>query len=237
MKFFPGLLTLLYALATPQARAEENAIHVGRSAAGQLKFAVDFSLPFALLPSVFPGKPGYLTGDLGIHAADEEDGTNDFFLLTNTCDLRFILTAKTPGMEVWNDTGSGYMAAGENFFIGQPFFDTHPLWNIVAGTPGSSYSVTLKLHDVNGVYADSEPFEFSFTPVDFRPILKLARAASQQVTLTWPLEANGWILESANSLAGSTWNTVTNNPGLDGTNFTLNLPATRPQQFFRLRTP
>ena len=116
MKFPPVLLTLWFALAVPLAWAEENAIHVGRSAAGQLKFAVDFSLPFELLPSVIPGKPGYATGDLGIHAADEEDGTNDFFLLTNTCDLRFILVAKTPGMEVWNDSGSSYMAAGEIFF-------------------------------------------------------------------------------------------------------------------------
>ena len=237
MKVFPIFTSLMLAVMISSAHAEENAIHVGRSAAGQLKFTVNFPLPLELLPSVFPGKPGYATGDLGIHAADEENATNDFFILTSTCDLRFVLVAKTPGMEVWNDTGTAHMAVGENFFIGPPFFDTHPLWNIVSGTTGNVYSVTLKLQDVNGVYADSAPFEFSFMPLDFHPVLQLARSGPHSATLRWPVEANGWILESANSPTGSAWNVVTNNPSLNGTNFFLNLPATHTQQFFRLRLP
>jgi hypothetical protein len=237
MKVIPIIIGLIMATMGPTAWSEENAVHVGRSTAGQLKFQVNFPLPFELLPSIFPGKPGYATGDLGIHANDDEDAANDFYLLSPACDLRFILVAKTPGMEVWNDTGSGYMAISESFYIGQPFFDTHPLWNIVTGTPGNTYSVTLKLHDANGVYSDSAPFELSFTPVDFHPVLNLTRRGAQRVTLTWTTDANGWILESSISIAGPIWNTITNPPSLDGTNFTVNLASTNTQQFFRLRTP
>ncbi len=225
------------ATMAPRAGAVENAVHVGRSAAGQLKFQINFPLPFELLPSIFPGKPGYATGDLGIHANDDEDVANDFYLLSPACDLRFILAAETPGMEVWNDTGSGYMAIGGAFYIGQPFFDTHPLWNLITGTPGNTYSVTLKLHDVNGVYSDSEPFELSFTPVDFHPVLNLTQLSVQRVTLAWTTDANGWILESCTAPAGSNWNTIANLPSLNGTNFTLDLASTNAQQFFRLRTP
>ena len=67
MNLFPIIIGLILAAMIPLAHAEENAIHVGRSAAGQLKFGVNFPLPLELLPSVFPGRPGYATGDLGIH--------------------------------------------------------------------------------------------------------------------------------------------------------------------------
>src|SRR4029079_14275905 len=64
----------------------------------------------------------------------------------------------------WNDTGSGFVPVGGAFYIGPPVFDTHPVWNIVTGTPGTIYTMTIKVHDVNGVYTDSEPTVLSFTP-------------------------------------------------------------------------
>lgn len=42
-------------------------------------------------------------------------------------------------------------------------FDTHPVWNLVKGTPGNAYSLTLKFRDLDGVYPDSAPFVVSFT--------------------------------------------------------------------------
>jgi hypothetical protein len=41
-----------------------------------------------------------------------------------------------------------------------PPFDTHPIWNIANGTPGNTYSVTLKLKDVNDIYPRVFCFEF-----------------------------------------------------------------------------
>src|SRR5207253_1101394 len=77
----------------------------------------------------------------------------------------FILLAKDSGMEVWNDTGSGFLAVGGSFFVGQPPFDTHPLWNIPDSLATGSKSLSLKLHDVNGIYSDSGPITLSFQPI------------------------------------------------------------------------
>jgi hypothetical protein len=57
------------------------------------------------------------------------------------------------------------MAVGDNFFVGSAPFDTHPIWNLVNGTPGQSYSLTLKMRDLNGVYSDSAPFSLDFTAI------------------------------------------------------------------------
>jgi hypothetical protein len=111
-------------------------VKIGRSAAGQLK--VDVSFTQAGLPaSIFPGISGYATGELGFHSTILDDPANDFFQLSPAADFRFILLAKDPDMEVWNDTGLDFMGIGEAFFIGPPPFDTHPIWNLVNATGGS----------------------------------------------------------------------------------------------------
>jgi hypothetical protein len=57
--------------------AEEDVL-VGRSAGGQLKVEIGFSL-LGLEASVFPGITGYATGAVGFHSAAFDDPTNDFF--------------------------------------------------------------------------------------------------------------------------------------------------------------
>jgi hypothetical protein len=126
------------------------------------------------------------------------------------------------------------MGIGDTFFIGPSPFDTHPIWNIVNGTPGSTYSLTLKLRDLNGVYPESAPFGLNFTPNPVRYQLNLTTVDSLHARLSWPTNAAGWELQSAVSLAAADWATVTNVPGIAGTNFSLILPAAGTQQFFRL---
>src|SRR5215831_15266825 len=89
--------------------AQEDEITVGRSGAGKLKALVEFEPPLELPPSIFPGITGYATGELGIHSALFSVPTNDFFMLSTSEDVQFILDAKDPGMEVWNNNGSAFM--------------------------------------------------------------------------------------------------------------------------------
>ena len=215
------------------ALAEEEII-VGRSAAGQLKVQLGFIQPLPLEASIFPGISGYATGEVGVHSTILDDPTNDFFQLSTAADFRFVLLARDPGMEVWNDTGSGYMATNDTFFIGPSPFDTHPIWNVVNGTPGNAYSLTLKLRDVNGVYPESAPFVLSFTPVQVRYRINLNQADSLHATLTWPTNAIGWDLQSAASVTATNWDTVTNTPGIAGAHFSLLISTAGPPQFFRL---
>lgn len=219
--------------------AAEQEIHVGCSAAGQLKAKLEFTQPVEVEPSIFPGISGFATAGLALHSAGLDEPTNDFFQLSTAVDLRFILLAKDAGMEVWNDNGTGFMATNGSFFIGQSPFDTHPVWNTVNGTPGHEYALTLKLRDLNGIYSESAPFVLRFTPRPwpgpFR--LQISRLDSANATLSWPTQALGWELQSAASAAAVNWDAITDSPAITGTNFSLHIDLEGTQQFFRLQKP
>jgi hypothetical protein len=228
------LIAALGASVALWASAEDDML-VGRTAEGQLKIEIDFAQPLPLPASVYPGIGGYATGDLGLHSTILDEATNDFFQLSSSADLRFILLAKDPGMEVWNDTGSGYLGIGEYFYIGSAAFDTHPIWNLLGGIPGTAYSLTLRLHDLNGIYQDSAPLILRFTLAIAPVELALSQTASNEVTLAWSTNAAGWALESAAAVTPVAWTPVTHAVGIVGTNFSLNLNMAGPQQYFRLR--
>jgi hypothetical protein len=177
---------------------------------------------------VFPGFPGYATGEVGFHSAAFDQPTNDFFQLSPAADFTFILLAKDDGMEVWNDHGSAYMGVGEAFFIGIPPFDSHPVWDLVSGVPGRTYALTLKLHDLNGVYTDSTPIVLSFTPEP--PLLTIGPGPAGFVNLSWTPSAPGLVLQSTSTLAPPTWTTEPT-----GATNPVTLPLTSGVKFFRLR--
>jgi len=213
---------------------EEQEILVGRTAAGELKVDSDFAQPVELPGSIFSGISGYATGELAFHSTLLDDAAIDFFQLSAAADLRFVLLAKDPGMEVWNDTGSGYMATNDLFYIGPAPFDTHPIWNLVNGASGSVYSISLKLRDLNGVYPDTAPFVLSFTAGQVLPRINIARMDPLHATLSWTTNAVGWELQSAAAGAATNWVTVTNGPGITGSNYSLSISTADTQQFFRL---
>jgi hypothetical protein len=221
--FVAAVITLHVCLAWA-----EDEIQVGHSAAGQLKVEVGFDPPLGLEVSVFSGIPGYATGEVGFHSAPFDEPTNDFFQLSTAADSRFILLAKDAGMEVWNDTGTAYMTVGQSFFMGQAPFDTHPVWNLVNGTPGNSYSLTLKVHDVNAVYTDSDPFILSFTPAP--PVLSITNVSPGFVRISWEPATSGFVLQSSPSLNPPSW---TNAPS--GATNPVTLPAASPARYYRLR--
>lgn len=220
----------------PQASAhDEVVILVGRSVAEELNIDSDFAQPVELPVSIFPGISGFATGELAFHSTVLDDPENDFFQLSTTADFRFVLLAKDPGIEVWNDTGSGFMGVGDAFFIGPAPFDSHPIWNLLDGTPGKTNSLTLKLRDLNGVYPDSAPFVLSFTPLQVHYPMSIRQVDLLNATLSWPTNAAGWELQSTDFISATNWVTVTNVPAVVGTNFSLSITTAESQQFFRLR--
>jgi len=137
---------------------------------------------------------------------------------------------------VWNDTGSGYLETGQAFFIGPAPFDTHPIWDLVAWTPGRPFSLTLKIHDLNGIYTDSNPLILTFTPQSAPgPFsIRIQDADALHATVSWTTNAVGWYLESSASPDAGTWAGITNSPAVSGTNFSLSVDTAAPRQFFRL---
>jgi hypothetical protein len=227
-------LSAATALLWQTSAAHEAEIDVSRTAAGKLQAEIAFEQPHPLELSIFPGINGHATGLLGIHSVIFDVATNDVFQIAPEADLRFILVEHDPGMEIVRDGGvGGFMQTNESFYIGVAPFDTHPLWNLTNGVIGETRSLTLKLHDVNGLYTDSDSFTLSFTPL-VAPVLEVLRENSSSITLSWPLDADDWSLESAAAVNAPTWNSVTNVPVNTGTNFSLTLDADGAQKYFRL---
>jgi hypothetical protein len=157
---------ILAALAGPRATAlaGEEEVMVGRTSAGRLAALVEAPQPLPLPVSVFPGIPGWAAGELGFHSAFVDSPGDDLFVLPPEVDIRFVLVSTDAGVQVLNDHGSGWLAPGESFELGSPFFDVHPLFNIVPGAAATSYSVRIVLHDPSGQFTDSEIVTISFTP-------------------------------------------------------------------------
>lgn len=205
---------------------EELAVIIGRSASGQLKMEPGFAV-LPLEASVFPGMIGFATGESGFHSAAVDEPDEDMFMLSPAADTRFVLLARSPGMEVLNDHGSAFMTNGESFYMGPAAFDTHPLWNITNGIPGEIYSVTLKVIDVNGIYTESDPVPLFFTPDP--PVLTLTNSSPGFVTLSWEPNTTGFRLQSSTNLAAAAW---TNAPS--GVTNPITLPASNLFRFYRV---
>jgi len=235
LRHFVKLLPLwLLCLSALSSMGHEEAIEIGRAASGQLKVANLFDSPAALPRSVFPGINGQATGAIGIHSVILDDPSQDVFQIAPEADCRFILVAKQAGMEVWNDHGSGFMNVGQSFYIGPAPFDTHPVWNITLPTNGIVYSLTLKIHDLNGVYDDSEPFELEFTPIAPAQLTIQDNQDSVIIYIQGTPDAD-YTLQAATSLAaGGNWtNMATNHADVSGFGFFIQAKRDQPQRFFR----
>ena len=61
---------------------------------------------------------------------------------------------------------------------------------------------------------------------------------STNLTLSWPLACAGFTVQSSTNLASGNWAAISSPaPLMLGTNYQLTLPATNPEQFFRLSGP
>jgi hypothetical protein len=101
------------------------------------------------------------------------------------------------------------------------------------------YSLTVRFYDTNGFYADSDPVVLTFTPeLPIGPFeIHIALTDPTDISLLWSSNAIGWQLQSSVSFPATNWGTNTNRADVVGTNFSLSLPTTATQQFFRLFRP
>jgi subtilisin family serine protease len=66
------------------------------------------------------------------------------------------------------------------------------------------------------------------------PTLQIIRAGNQ-VLLSWPTNASGFVLRSAQNLSGGGWGSVAGAPGVIGSRFYLTNTITGPARFYRLQ--
>jgi hypothetical protein len=68
------------------------------------------------------------------------------------------------------------------------------------------------------------------------PELKLSSSNPGSLRLSWSTNYPGYALQSAPAPAATAWESVTNVPVTAGSDFTIEIPATGAQRFFRLKT-
>lgn len=128
----------------------------------------------------------------------------------------------------------------------------------------AQYDPTMLASDLAGKpldllrYTDSDAKEIScvhdpaartlstVSPVDFSiwtvgamvppPELRVTKVASQRITLSWPVTATGYVLESAPSVfSGTAWAAAPESVQVVGNEFVVTVDASTVQRFFRLR--
>lgn len=151
---------MLVCALSSEARA--HGLVVGRSASGQLKAHVEVSLPVPLPPSPFPGTDGWAGASPGIASAEVDEPQQDLYMLAPNSSIQLILVGADAGIQI---VTSHVWVVGEVFDMGPPVFDYHLVYNIPNGQIGATYAMHFRLHDVNGVHADSPVFTLVFTPV------------------------------------------------------------------------
>lgn len=150
-------------LAAQSPDSAHSEIIIGQSRGGQLKAQIHFPLPVRLPVSPFMGFDGWASGMPGLASNPLTDPDADMFPLSPCAILSFVLVHEDRGIHVWNDTGSAYLRPGNALFLGTPYFDSHPVWNIIDAVPGMSYSLRMFDHDHSGELRDSEIFTLTFT--------------------------------------------------------------------------
>jgi hypothetical protein len=93
---------------------------------------------------------------------------------------------------------------------------------IVGGTVSSNDTVTIENY-LSTKYGLVPP-----------PSLSVAYSAGN-VVITWPVSSANFVLQSASELNGGTWNTVANQPVVNGGTNSISLPAASAQMFYRLQ--
>jgi len=129
-------------MSVPQLKAhEEEVILVGRTTTGELVVDSDFAQPVDFRLPCFRGSPVTRPARWGCTPQFLTIRSTTFSSWSTAADFQFILLAKDPGMEVWNYKWLRlWLYGNERRLSHRPVpVHTHPVWNIVKGTPGNAY--------------------------------------------------------------------------------------------------
>jgi len=172
------LTAVLFCLSGERVRAD--GVHVGRSAAGQLRAEVEPA--FVNLNLTFPTTPGGLfngwtVSDPGYIDLLDPDVPPDFLPLEPGASVWLAAVAIDPALKVIGTDFRIVQASGDDTFLGDStfIFDTHPTYLIDSDDPlfdpaQSVWRGTFILRDDGATgYALSEPFTLSFTNVPLPP--------------------------------------------------------------------
>ncbi len=98
---------------------------------------------------------------------------------------------------------------------------------------GSASTVTVQVWDTSALFSGND-YAIDDLSVTVVPMLSITTPAPLQAALSWPTNADGFTLETTFSLPALSWDVVTNVQVVFGNLFTVSVPATNAQQFFRL---
>ncbi|MFM9959168.1 MAG: GC-type dockerin domain-anchored protein [Phycisphaerales bacterium] len=164
----PSYLLLLPLCLALSPSAHADGLLIGRNSDNQLIPILEFTGVLDIPRSVFPGFPGYAQPYPGFGSLTISTPALNQFIILPSANIELRVVAIDPGLNIQNRTSNGFLAAGDVYHLGNPFFDYHPLWNIpVAATPpapAQMFNVTLIIRDRNNVYTDSAPFTITVTP-------------------------------------------------------------------------
>ncbi len=160
------------ALTTCGVAAAHEEVMVGRSAANQLQMHSHDPMPFELPASVFPGIGGFASADIAFASLDADSPGEDLFMLPANVDIRCVLLALSPNMQVYN--GLTPMTVGQEMVFGAPTIHYLPIWNVTGGNPGDESFAVFQFRDASNQLTTSAPFFVSFTPAPAPGVLGLA---------------------------------------------------------------
>lgn len=158
-------------LASPALAQKAGDLNVGRTSAGQLAVAFDFSQVLELppIPAVLSGwgeaEPGFFSIDVDMPG-------DDFFMLDSGADIRFEVISFDPAFQGWTQGfAATFSNPGDQFVMGSPDFDEHPFWQINSDDPSfdpgqTVWMATGRVIDEGSTgYQPSEAFTLKFSPV------------------------------------------------------------------------
>jgi hypothetical protein len=143
-----------------------------------------------------------------------------------------------------NAWGSDVAVSGSNAFLvgSSPRFQAFDVSNPanlikVAGydTPGQAISVAA-LGNYALVADGSQGLQILWVGPP-QPVRLTAQRSGGQVRLSWPVSADGFLLQSAASLMAPQWQVMPVTPQVQGESYTLTVPASGTSSFFRLWHP
>ncbi len=163
LKYVAGCVAACSTIALGQHQTE---ILVGHTSAGQIRVNIEGDVPAELNASVFPGFPGWAEAHPGFESLVIDDPQGDFYVLPETANIQFTFVSSDAEVRLWNINGSAPLTPGQTFLLGNPFFDIHPVWNIVNGRIGQTYTIRLSFQDLSGQFTPSDLVEVILMPAD-----------------------------------------------------------------------